>query len=95
MISLAGSQTPLAGPLTPLAGPQTSLIDPQTPPASPQTPPTSPQTPCMEGRLMDGWTYGWTDGIFPHYTGLRPLLGPLPCHPLRFHNIQEAGQGNR
>ena len=25
-----------------------------------------------------GQMYGWTDGIFPHSTGLRPLLGPLP-----------------
>ena len=50
-----------------------------------------------------GWTDGRTDGradgrtygISPHSTGLRPLLGPLPCYVLRFHHIKEAGQGYR
>ena len=31
----------------------------------------------MDGRT-DGRMYGRTDGISPHSTGLRPLLGPLP-----------------
>ena len=31
----------------------------------------------MDGRTY-GRTYGRTDGISPHSTGLRPLLGPLP-----------------
>ena len=46
-----------------------------------------------------GWTGGWmegrTDGISPQSTGLCPLSGSLPCYPLRFHDIKEAGRGYR
>ena len=49
----------------------------------------------LYGKWTDGQTYGRMDGIYPHSTGLRPLSGPLPCYPLRLHNIKEAGQGNR
>ena len=48
----------------------------------PQTPPNSPQTPQTGPRTpcMEGeWVDGCTDGI---------------SHPLRLHNIKEAGQGN-
>ena len=38
-------------------------------------------------RQMDRW--------MTHCTGLHPLLGLLPCYPLRLYNIKEAGQGNR
>ena len=32
----------------------------------------------LPGGTGGGRTYGRTDGISPHSTGLRPLLGPLP-----------------
>ena len=41
-----------------------------------------------------GWTDGWMDwqNFSPFYRTC-PLLGPLPCYPLRFQHIKEAGQG--
>ena len=32
----------------------------------------------LGGPVGGGRTYGQTDGISPHSTGLRPLSGPLP-----------------
>ena len=34
------------------------------------------------------------DRISPYSIGLCPLLGPLPCYPLRLCNIKETAQGN-
>ena len=28
----------------------------------------------------------------PHSRGVCPLLGPLPCYPLRLHHIKEVGK---
>ena len=60
---------------------------PEGPEGLPEGPKGMPEGPKgLPGGLgdgqSDGWIYrrtdGWTDGISPHSTGLRPLLGPLP-----------------
>ena len=65
-------------------------VRPSIPPPAllvgPHTPLVGLQTQKADGR---------TCGVSPHSAGLRPLSGPLPCYPLRLHNIKEAGQGNR
>ena len=83
---------PLAGPQTLLAGLQTLLTGPQTLRASWRGLRARQQG--LRASHMDKWMDGRTNRISPHFTGLCPLSGPLPCYFLRLHNIKEAGQGN-
>ena len=45
-----------------------------------------------EGQPERGRTYVRTYGISPHSTGLRPLLGPLPCYLLQLHHIRSRAR---
>ena len=71
----------LAGPQIWLAWPQAWLARPQAWLAGPQAWLAGPQA-WLDGPVGGGErTDGRTDGKSPHSTGLRPLSGPLPCHP--------------
>ena len=102
----AGPQTFTAGPQTPTACPQTPTAGPKIPTAGLQTRLDGQLEAGSEGWLEeeeDGQPVGSdsrdrrTDGQteFLYFTGLCPLSGPLPCYPLRLHDIKEAGQGYR
>ena len=96
--SRAGPKTHLAGPQTSQAGLQTPLVGPYTPlagPKSPSDPNNWPFDPLVGQQIIgatDGWTYEWMDirNISPFYRIL-----PLPCYPLRLHNIKGAGPWKR
>ena len=95
---LAGPQTLLASPRTPPAGPRTPQNDPQGLMANQQglriSQYGSESQPKKDGQT-DGQTDRQTYGISPHFTGLCPLSGPLPCYSLQLHHINKAGQGYR
>ena len=44
---------------------------------------------------FEGQPEGGRTEFFPHFTGLCPLSGPLPCYSLQLHHINKAGQGYR
>ena len=76
-------------------GPSGRPSDPSSRPSDPSSWPLDPLVGWETDRQMDGQMDRWMDGVSPQSTGLCLILGPLPCYPLRLHNIKGAGPWKR